>query len=169
MTDHNITPTFGSPAPEAKKPWYKKPLTYFIAVPVLLVLVIANGIVGDGKPDAREASKGGTFKTEAPAVIEEEPTEEPATEPTPVEPKVEVDMEQIGLKVLREQHPKFALVDDATIIDAAMSACVLFDAGGTFEDYILVAVDAGITAEEAGGLAGFAINAYCTDHLNIAD
>lgn len=170
MSDHNIQPTFGTIPPDPK-PWYKKPLTYIIAAPILIVIIIVNGIVGDGKPDAREASKGETFKTEAPAVTEE-PAEEPVAEPVkeePVTPEAEVDLEQMGLQVLREQHPNFALADDQSIIAAADAACVLFDSGGTFPLYIQVATENGITAEEAGALAGFAITAYCPEHASIAD
>lgn len=170
MTNHNMAPTFGGES-EKKRPWFRKPITYAIGVPVLAVVVLVNALnpAADG---GREATRGESLKatvTEAPAekevveaVVEEEP--EPVAEEIP-----EVDMEQVGLFTLRDLHPNFALVGDQVIIDAAQAACIAFDEGASFQTYILIAVGEGLSAEEAGALAGFAVNAYCPEYLDIAE
>lgn len=165
MTNHFIPNTFTS-AP--KTPWYKKPLTWIITGAVVLVLIIGNGIAGER--DAKEAN-GPLDKTAAAPAEVVPPVKEPApvAEPAPVEEVAppEQSLEDLGLVVLRDMYPKFALVDDAVISDAAWAACDLFDTGGSFDMYVLVALDSGITAEEAGALAGFATSAYCPQHSNI--
>lgn len=169
MTDHNIAPSFGA-QPEPKKPWYKKKLTYIIGVPVILIAVIVNGVVTENRDLARNAERGqsvGKEFTEAPAEPTEEPVVESEPEVAPVED--EPDVEALGLITLRDLYPNFVGVQDQVIIDAAVAACDSFDAGSGFDTYIMIAVESGITAEEAGALAAFGIAAYCPQHSDIAD
>lgn len=91
MTDHNITPNFGSTTPVAKKkPWYKKPLTWIITAAVLLALIIGNGIASEqgedfeGSVSKRTSQESLKDKAEEPAEEPEpEPTEEPVEAPEP--------------------------------------------------------------------------------------
>lgn len=78
-------------------------------------------------------------------------------------------LESIALDVLRKQEPAFeyASVDDINY--AADSVCELFDAGGSFELAVGIAVDSGLTSGEAGAVIGYAITVRCPEHVNIAN
>ena len=169
MSDHNITPQFSSANSEPKRPWYKRPITYIIGVPVLLVILIVNGIVGDGvagKKAVHEPLSQEVEVTEPEVVETAEPVEaEAAPEPVEVQPSTR----DVALVVLREGWPYFAQAGDDVIDTAALAVCDALDSGVSFEAYVLVAADSGIPAEEAGALIGYAANVYCPQHLGITE
>lgn len=165
MSDHNITPQFGSINEDPKKPWYKKPLTYAIGVPVILI----SGLVGAINGGADSDSAGGKRVVKEPLKTESAEPFEPAPEPAPVEVEPAPTTEEMALIVLREGWPYYETVSDANINSAAIIACDSFDSGMTWEGYMAVALNSGMPSEEAGALAGYAANVYCTQHLDIAE
>lgn len=75
----------------------------------------------------------------------------------------EQSFEEMALEVLREQEPSFRTVPDDVIWDVTESTCALLDAGGTFEDYVLVSFGT-VTPEQAGALFAMSVLVVCPEH-----
>lgn len=94
------------------------------------------------------------------------PIMDPTSEPT--EKRFDpIEMEPIGLDQLREHHPSFEAVEDDMIRDVAGVLCDAFDEGLPFEAVLMTAIGEGLSADEAGGLTGYAIAYHCLEHVDV--
>lgn len=105
-----------------------------------------------------------------PAAVSEPATQAPAPDPMPSVEVVGVTItESEGLAAIRAEFPEFQIASDEMLIGTAKKACSAFDAGLTLEGYAAIALDSGLTPEQAGGIAWLAISAYCPQHGHIIE
>lgn len=79
-------------------------------------------------------------------------------------PEVPQDKEDMFLTILRDGTDFFDDVPDNEILDLGYAVCEAWDAGVTFKDIAVAAVDSGIPAGDAGYLVGAATKAFCPQH-----
>ena len=75
---------------------------------------------------------------------------------------------QAAFELLADVDPYFIGVPKDVVDDAAIAGCALWTSGGTFEDYVYLALDNGVPAESAGYLAAYAFTVFCPEHSDIA-
>ena len=73
-------------------------------------------------------------------------------------------IDSIYLSVVREGAPLTRTADDETLISLAKSTCEFFDAGASFEDVALIAMESGVDATTAGTVIGAGTEAYCPEY-----
>lgn len=74
-------------------------------------------------------------------------------------------VDTIFLTLVRDSYPTmFMGVDDSTVITLARGVCQQFDAGRSFNEVVMMGVQAGYTFEQIGGFIGASTPAYCPQH-----
>lgn len=76
-------------------------------------------------------------------------------------------IDSIYLSVVREGAPLTRTADDETLISLAKSTCEFFDAGASFEDVALIAMESGVDATTAGTVIGAGTEAYCPEYSHL--
>ena len=116
-------------APETKVPWYKKPITYIVGIPAVLIVGLIGGVAGGAAstPEPTVASAPvATEKAPAPkptpeVTVEAPAPPPPAPEPAPAPaPAPEVSVEQQYLEAIVQVYPggAYVLYDDAAKAEA---------------------------------------------------